>query len=291
MNAKLLAGRILQPVVGRFPRVFYRVAAVGGWVTFRVRRKYRRKLIANMLPLVSGDERRAKKCAAGASINVSQYYVDLSTLPFRDVGSFERTNLVIESPERLAALAAPGPVIAVSAHTGNAELAIQALTVRGRPFVALVEPQRPASWSRYLLRLRSSAGGRFYEANFAGIRATIEALHNGELAGLMADRDLQGNGKCVSVSGRCVRLPRGPWEIARRTNALVYPMFASRIRHDRFRVYVEEPFRVERSEDEERDIGAAVERFARLLETHLLRDPSQWAVTEDFWEAHACGQG
>jgi lauroyl/myristoyl acyltransferase len=93
----------------------------------------------------------------------------------------------------------------------------------------------------------------------------------------------------MALAETCVRLPRGPWEIARRTDALVYPMFASRIHHDRFRVYVEEPFHVARSENEEADILEAIQRFSRLLETHLRRDPAQWAVTEDFWEAHRCG--
>jgi KDO2-lipid IV(A) lauroyltransferase len=217
--------------------------------------------------------------------------VDLCTLPYRDIATFDATNLDIVGAEKLEALKAAGPVVALSAHTGNAELAIQALTVRGRPFAALVEPQHPRSWARYLLRLRSSAGGRFYEANFRGIRACIETLQAGGLVGFMADRDLQGNGLCVPLAGNCVRLPRGPWEIARRTDALVYPMFANRVRHDRFRVYVEDPFRVERTENEEADIAGAIRRFARLLEMHLRRDPSQWAVTEDFWEAHACGQG
>jgi lauroyl/myristoyl acyltransferase len=54
---------------------------------------------------------------------------------------------------------------------------------------------------------------------------------------------------------------------------------------------VEEPFRVAATEDANADIRQAVERFARLLEQHLRRDPGQWAVLEDFWRVHACGEG
>ncbi len=287
MSLKLLAMRASQPLAGRFPRVFYPLVAWGAWLLFLVRPNLRRKLILNMLPLAR-DSREARKFALGALRNVSQYYVDLCTLPHRDVSTFEATNLQIEGAERLASLNEAGPVVAISAHTGNAELAVQALTVRGRPFLALGEAQRPAAWSRYRLQLRSSAGGRFYETNFAGIRACIETLHNGGLVGFMGDRDLQGNGMCMPLCGRCVKMPRGPWEIARRTDALVYPMFCNRIRNDRFRVFVEEPFRVAKTEDEEGDISAAITRFAHLLEEHLRRDPSQWAVSENFWEVHRC---
>jgi predicted LPLAT superfamily acyltransferase len=66
-------------------------------------------------------------------------------------------------------------------------------------------------------------------------------------------------------------------------------MFSSRIERDRFRVTVEEPFRVADTGDAEQDIRLAIERYAALLEAHLRRDPSQWAITEDFWRVHSCG--
>ena len=289
MNAKLVLMRITQPIAGRFPRPYYALSRCIGWFFFQLRPGLRRKLVRNMLPLAGGDRKLARRLAFGSCLNVGRYYIDLCTLPYRNVITFESTNLEIEGGERLVALTEAGPVVAVRAHTGNAELAIQALTYRGRPFAALVEAQQPQAWADYLLRLRSSAGGRFYETDFGGIRACIETLRAGGLVGFMADRDLQGNGLCVELSGRCVRLPRGPWEVARRTNALVFPMFSSRIERDRFRVTVEEPFRVADTGDVEQDIRLAIERYVNLLEAHLRRDPSQWAVTEDFWRVHACG--
>jgi KDO2-lipid IV(A) lauroyltransferase len=287
MSLKLTTMRILLPVVGRFPKLFYLGAELMGAVLFWLRPGLRKKVLRNMAPFAQGKERRV--LARKVVQNVVAYYVDLCSLPYRNMSSFEADHLVLEHGERLAALHEPGPVIAMSAHTGNAELAIQALTFRGRPFVALVEEQEPASWANYLLRLRSGAGGSFHETNFAGIRACIETLHEGGLVGFMGDRDLQGNGQCVMLAGQCVRLPRGPWDIARRTNALVFPIFSSRERGDRLRVKVGVPFRVGRTGNEDEDIAAAIREFAVLLEEHLRRDPSQWAVTENFWQVHRCG--
>jgi KDO2-lipid IV(A) lauroyltransferase len=242
-----------------------------------------------MLPLVDGDLRAAKSAAKESLRHVSQYYVDLCTLPQRNFATFESEHLELVNGERLQRLENEGPIVVVSSHTGNAELAIQALTYRGRPFVALVEAQKPAQWAAFLLKLRSSAGGTFHETNFAGIRACLAAHKAGGVAGFMADRDIQGTGICVELAGRTVRLPVGPWEMARRTNATVFPIFSTRIERDRFRVFVEEPIFVVQSDDEKADIREAVEIFARLLEAHLRRDPGQWAVTERFWKAHSCG--
>lgn len=289
MSLKLLTMRAFQPLVGRFPGFFYHATDALGLVVFAIRPGLRRKVTLNMAPFAGGDSRRARALGRRVVQNVAAYYVDLCSLPYRQMSRFEPEHLDIIGGERLAAVSEPGPVVAVSAHTGNAELAIQALTFRGRPFLALVEEQEPESWANYLLRLRSSAGGSFYEANFAGIRACLETLRSGGLVGFMGDRDLQGNGLCVPLAGRCARLPRGPWEIARRTDALVFPIFTSRERGDHFRVYVEEPFRVAKTGDEEADVRQATERFAALLQEHLQRDPSQWAVTENFWKVHGCG--
>jgi len=289
VSGRLWVLRCFQPFVARFPGPFYVIAPWVGWLAFQLRPEMRRKVVRNMLPLVGGDQRAARAAALEASQNIARYFVDLCTIPERLMERFEADHLELVNGERLTALREPGPVIAMSAHSGNAELAIQALTFRGRPFVALVEAQRPRAWSRYLLKLRSSAGGRFYETSFQGIRACLETLQEGGLVGFMGDRDMQGNGACVELCGRNVRLPRGPWEIARRSQALVLPVFTARVGRDRFRLYVEEPFRVGQSDDEEADILSAVERFGRLLEVHLKRDPGQWAFTEDFWRVHSCG--
>lgn len=289
MSVRLWFVRLIQPLAGRFPGPFYRIAPWAGWLAFTLHRGMARRLVRNMLPLTGGDRKAAEAAALAVSQNIARYFVDLCTIPERLMERFEADHLELVNGDRLAVLKEPGPVIAMSAHSGNAELAIQALTFRGRPFVALVEAQRPRAWSRYLIRLRSSAGGRFYETSFQGIRACLATLQEGGLVGFMGDRDIQGNGLCVDLCGRRVRLPRGPWEIARRSRALVLPVFTARIEDDRFRLFVEEPFRVDQTDDEEADILAAVERFAGLLETHLRRDPGQWAFTEDFWRVHACG--
>lgn len=279
--------RLLRPIVGRFPAVFYRVALGAGWLMWTLRRDFRENLIRNLTPLCDGDEARARKEGVRACQFVAQYYVDLTTLPRRNMATFEHEHLELRNAEYLDKLDA-APVVAVSAHTGNPELAVQALVYRGREFVALVEAQEPREWSNYLLKLRSAAGARFYEVSFGGVRACLETLKRGGLVGVMGDRDIQENGVCVELCGRWVKVPLGPWELARRTDALVLPVFVSRIRNDNFRVDLGEPYHIARTSSADRDICEAVTRWTAQLEKHLRRDPGQWVVLEDFWGVHAC---
>lgn len=277
------------PVVGRAPFVFYPVASAVGWVAWHMRPTARRNLTRNLLPFCGGDARRARKEGLRAYQNVARYWMDLITLPYRDMSRFEHERLTIVNPERLAVLAGGRPIIAVSAHVGSPEMAVQAVASRGRHYVALVEPLQPPALTALILRLRSAVGGRFYAADFGGLRACVEALRAGGVVGVLGDRDIRGNGVCTSLAGRPVRLPRGPWELARRTRAVVLPVFSTRTRADHFRLYVEEPFEVGQSDDGEADIVAAVQRFGSVLETQLKREPGQWAVLEDFWQVHRCG--
>lgn len=286
---RLWALRLLAPIVGRYPGPFYPVASAVGWLAWQLVPHQRRRIARNMLPLCAGDRRRARREGRVAYQNIARYWVDLVSVPHRDMSRFEAQHLRIHNAERLTALESPGPVVAVSAHTGNAELAVQALTWRGRPYVALVQVLEPPAVADYVQRLRAAAGGSFHEADFQGLKAVIGALRRGELVGVMGDRDIQGTGVCVEMAGRRVKLPRGPWELARRTHALVVPMFTSRTAAETFELFVEEPFHVHCTADQEADVRVAAERFARVLESHLRRDPGQWAVLEDFWKVHGCG--
>lgn len=281
--------RILAPAAGRMPRVSYRVAYITGWLAWGLRPGLRRTVARNLLPFCGGDQRRAREASVAVFRNIARYYADLSSLPFRDMAAYEHSHLTIEHASRLSVLAHGGPAIIVSAHTGNPELALQALTYRGQSFVALVEPLHPPPFATAVGRLRASAGGSFVEADFNGLRTALQQLKSGGVVGIVADRDIQRNGVCVQVAGRRVRIARGPWELARRTGAVIVPAFARRRSFADQAITVYEPYYVEQTADQEADIGAAAQRFAGLLEAHLRANPGEWTVLEDFWRVHRCG--
>lgn len=280
---------MMRPVVTRYPGVFYRVSAVTGLAMWVLRKDFRENVRRNQAVLTRG-EGWSWRHGWQVCTHVSQYYVDLSQVGRLNLETFERDHLELIGAEHLRAIEEPGPVIAVSAHMGNAEFAIQALTARGRTFAALVERQQPPEWSKFILELRAAAGGKFYEAGYQGLRACLEALQQGQVVGMMGDRDIQGTGVGAVLCGRAVKLPRGPWELARRTDALVLPIFSARKKNADFHIYIDEPFRVDRSDDPEADIRRAADRFAEVLGRRLRHDPPQWTVLEDFWTVHGCGE-
>ena len=277
------------PVAGRFPRAAYALARGVGWLVWRLRSGARARVEENLAPACDGDRARARLAALTVFQNVASYYVDLATLPHRDHANYEREHLRVISAERIPALFEPGPVIIASAHTGSPELALIAIRQRGRRWVELVETLTPAALGREMARLRTFAGGRVEEAGRRGVREALRELRAGGMVTLLADRDLGGGGVCVRLLGREVRLPRGPWELARRSGARVAPMFLARRGADDQVLWIEELFTVPSGGDREEAIRAAAQRWADLFGERLRRDPGQWTVLESFWEAHACG--
>lgn len=289
---KLFLLRLGVPLAGRFPGLFYRLAGLTGRAAWYVMPRTRKRVIGNLLPFCEGSEQRARQSSKEVFRHIARYYVDLATMPRRDLESFGRDYIRLVHGERGTKLIEqPGPIVVLSAHSGNPELAVQAFTYHGRPFVALVEPLDPPALARYLLKLRSSTGGAFYEADMGGIRACIDALRQGKLVAMVADRDIQHSGVCVQMCGRRVKLPRGAFELARRTHATLLPVLCVRDGLDHQVAFVEEPYCVPKTDDPEEDVRRAAQRWAGLLEQHIRRFPGQWKILEDFWTVHACGEG
>ncbi len=275
--------------VARQPGASRAIAREAARLAWRLRGNTRQRVIRNLLPLVGDDERRAKRASLAVFRGVAQYYVDLLSLPALDLAAYNRDRLTIANAEYLEAILAPGPVVVVSAHMGNPELAIQALAPRGRTFGALVETLEPRDFAVEMLELRRAGGGEFFESSLSGVKALMRHIEAGGLAGLVGDRDIAGNGIPVTVCERRVQISAIPWEIARRTGATVVPAFSLRQRQGKMLVTLGEPFRVERTGDTSANMARAAQRWATEFERQLQRAPGQWYVLEDFWKVHGIG--
>ncbi len=282
--------RLLAPVATRAPWVAYGLAAPAGTIAWHGRRRVRETLTRNLLPFCDGDRRRAGREGKRACQNVVRYWIDMMTLARRDPREFERRHLTIENEGLAWPLAETGPVVIVSAHAGNPEMGAMAVTSRRREYVSLVELLEPPRFAELMGTLRARTGGHYHDAGTAGLRVCLETLRAGGVVALVADRDIQGTGVCVPFAGRSARMPRGPWDLARRTGATVLPVLTRRSGRDSFRVAVHEPFKVASTADRKADVREAATRWAALLESHIRRDPGQWTVLEDFWEVHGCGE-
>jgi lauroyl/myristoyl acyltransferase len=79
-------------------------------------------------------------------------------------------------------------------------------------------------------------------------------------------------------------IPTGPIEVALRTGATVIPSFCVRTEQGGVDAYLEEPLRLERTGDMDRDVRTNTLRFLARLERRLRDHPDQWVVLESIWD-------
>ena len=115
----------------------------------------------------------------------------------------------------------------------------------------------------------------------------LRAFSEGRLVALQGDRDFNDAHLELPLFGAPVKLPTGPFLLARMTSALLQPTFIAYAADHRFEVSLEEPIEVERTDDRDADVRRAMERWAVVLESAIRRWPTQWYSFYDAWSADA----
>lgn len=122
------------------------------------------------------------------------------------------------------AVATTGAVVALP-HSGNWDLAGAWACLTGMPVSTVAERLKPAEFAAFL-HFREGLGMEVLAHDDRGALPRLaNAVGEGRLVCLVADRDLGGTGLPVTwgVSGAAVRMPAGPAMVARRAGAALVP--------------------------------------------------------------------
>lgn len=198
------------------------------------------------------------------------------------------TTLVGEVPRALFERVVPrgrGAMV-VTAHLGHWEFGAELIARWGYPVTVIYQPHR----SRLVERLFSAARSsriRWVPVGPQAARAAWRALEAGEVVATAADRLYGDAGIRVSLCGRAVWIPRGPFALAVRAKVPLVCAFVLRTDNGGYAGVVEPP-QVPSGKDPAA-VQALAQGFAALLERYLRRYPDQWYVFDPFWNARSVG--
>ena len=188
-------------------------------------------------------------------------------------------------------LAASGQgFILVTAHLGSWEVGSMLPAARERRRIHVVrEAETDPRAQRFIQDLIRRHGGDLYVTHFAeddprlGM-VLLDALRQGEVVALQGDRPRSGGRTAeVRLFGRPYTLPIGPAALARAAGAALVPVFVFRQGRRRYRCVIRPAIQVARTADRQRDLEAALERFAADLEGAVRRAPHQWFCFRKLW--------
>ena len=274
-----------QMLTGLFPlKIAYRIAVVLSDIKYMLSPRDRQAVQKNFR-IICGEGADVGRISREMFRNFGKYLVEFFCMP-RFNEEFIRQHVVIENQQRLdEALKRGKGVIIMTAHIGNWELGGLAMGRLGYPMTAIALPHREKSVNELFNKQRAAGGVTVVPVQMA-IRRCIRTLQDNGIVALLADRDFSATGKPVSFFGRETMMPYGPAMFAFRMDAEVLPMFLRREGVDRFRIVIEEPFRLlDRGQgvSEQDFLAHFLRQQVAVLEKAITEDPSQWLIFRRFW--------
>ena len=216
-----------------------------------------------------------------AFASYGQYWAESAKLPAMKKAAIYERFVISEGLEHLEAAreSASGVVIALP-HVGSWEWGGSFLHSLGFGMTAIAEELDPPALFEWFKKKRESIGICIEPLDEHAGTALLEVLRRGGVAGLLCDRDLQGNGVPVDFFGERVTMPAGPATLALRTGAtLLTAACYSGPGRDHHAV-VGAPIDVTRQGRLRHDVSRVTQLIAQDLEGLIRRAPEQWHVLQ-----------
>ena len=163
-----------------------------------------------------------------------RYYLEVARTGGLDVAS-TTARIDVETPDEVRdALMSGQQVVIVGLHFGALELpAIVLSSMIGHNVTAPMEAVSDPGLQRWFMETRGRVGVNIVPVTDAR-RALMRAIRRGESVGMVADRDIMGNGLPVPLFGHPAPIPAGPALLAVETGLPVYVGSARRTKGGRY---------------------------------------------------------
>jgi len=170
-------------------------------------------------------------------------------------------------------------VIAVSAHFGNFPLMFVSLVQKGYKVNVVIRNMRDENFGKFVFELcdrwginmiQTSPGKKF-------LKESLGALKRNELLFFLLDEVVaKDNGVKVRFLNHEVMRATGPMLFLERTSSPILPMFIVKEENKNFRIFVEEPFAVEKLGADSDNIVKNIAALTNIIEHFVKKYPFQW---------------
>jgi KDO2-lipid IV(A) lauroyltransferase len=212
----------------------------------------------------------------GATLAEYPHLIDIAQRRFR-----EHVDLVL-CPEVEACRTNRLPLIFLTAHLGNWELAGAAAASTGIPLSGVYSKQANPLIDRMVQRYRRALGCGFV-TNEAGARPLVAELVAGRSLGLLADLRVDG-GEPIPFFGQMVPTTLVPARLALKFGCPLVPLRVERLGPARFRATAHRPIRPDdESADPLAQARSMMRQFNALLESWIREQPAGWQCLKRRW--------
>ncbi len=171
-------------------------------------------------------EDRLDETTRAALRSYLRYWCESFRLPSWPVDDLVRRTVVVGEQHLRGPQEAGRGVVAALPHMGNWDWAGAWACATGMPLTTVAERLEPARLFDEFVAFRTGLGMEILPLTGGGppMRRLVEAVGEGRLVCLLADRDLSRSGLEVTLLGEPARMPRGPAVLARETGVDLVPV-------------------------------------------------------------------
>jgi KDO2-lipid IV(A) lauroyltransferase len=281
-----LTYRGLAAILQRLPRRL--AAGVSSGVGLAISRLWRSKrplLRANIRRVIgpAASDAALEGLVTAAFVSYARYWVESARVGALRPDQIEST-FSIEGFERLRLEMARGRgVVVVLPHVGSWEYGGRWLAQQGYPMTTVGELLEPAELFEWFTSQRGALGLTVLPPGPGTTVRLLDTLHAGRIVGLLADRDLVGNGVEVDFFGEKTTLPAGPALLALRANAALMTCAIYQRPKGRYHAVLSAPLDTSRTGRMREDVQRLTEDTARSLEELIRAAPEQWHLFQPNW--------
>jgi KDO2-lipid IV(A) lauroyltransferase len=272
--ANLLPGPVAEPTAGALGR------------TLALAMPARRRIVERNLRRAAGadlDGVALQRAVSDVFASYARYWLELFRLPHQGRDAVDR-HFRVEGYEHLeAALALGRGVIVTLPHVGGFEYAAAWIANRGHPPTVVVEAVEPPELLAWFTSVRAALGMEVVPLGPRAATRMVEALGEGRIICLLADRDITGDGVEVEFFGERTTMPGGPAVLGLRTGAPILPLavyFEDRGSH---LGVIQPPVPAEREGRLRDDVARVTQAIAHRFEELIRAHPEQWHVMQPNW--------
>jgi len=245
-----------------------------------------RKAVRDNLRIIVGEQKNLDNLAKEVFRNFGRYLVEFFSMVKVVDEKYIRNNVRVENIHFVNQVLDQGKGgIILTAHVGNFELGAAVLSALDFPVHAVALPHKDRSVNNFFNSQRELKGVTVIPSNIA-MRRCINAIHNNELVGLVADRDFGEHGTRLPFLGKTSSIPRGAAVFSLSTEAPLIPTFLLREANGTFRLVIEEPIyppKSNRGEIDESMVFQLMQRYTKVIESKIRSYPTQWLMFRRFW--------
>ncbi len=267
-------------------RMIVKLAVPIGRLWWEADRRHRRIALKNIRRAYAAtyDERQVYAVARATFVQLVRVALELPSL-FKLSKSNLDSYTTFEGLENVAKARNSGKGILIfTAHLGNWELMALALSlkIKGNSHL-LVRPLDFEPVDRVLSQLRKRTGN-FLLDKIRSARSIGKLLQKKEAVSILMDQNASWyDGVYVPFFGLTACTHKGLALFAGRYDALVLPVFNIRQPDGRYKIMIDTPVKLVRSEDISSDIVANTALFNRIIEKHIRMAPDNWLWVHRRW--------